>query len=77
MEIMQNQIIIDDAFIERWEAKYDTISQDTLEEIYNWKAARAKGYVKWEDYCKYEEVLEMHYKLPRTRKYQYPTNSIY
>lgn len=34
-----------------------TISSKTLEDIYNWKAARAKGYVNWEDYHKYEEAF--------------------
>lgn len=89
---MQNRIIIDDAFIEKWETKYDkiegddkeyeeirkkikdeiskidTISKDTLERIYNWKAARAKGYVKWADYCKYEEVIRNALKAPNDKK---------
>jgi len=92
IEIMQNKTVIDDAFIDRWEAEYDkiegddkkydkiieqvkedisrigTISKDTLEEIYNWKAARAKGYVKWEDYSKYEEAIGNSLRAPEDKK---------
>ncbi len=90
--MMRNKIVIDDAFIERWEAKYDqiegdekdydeiikkvkveisqigTISKDTLEEIYNWKAPRAKGYVKWEDFNRYEEVIRNAIQASRDEK---------
>ncbi len=89
---MQNRIVIDDPFIDRWEAEYDriegddrkyekiiaqvkedisrisSISKDTLEEIYNWKAARAKGYVRWEDYSKYEEAIGNSLCAPKDKK---------
>ena len=89
---MQNNIIINDAFIERWgqeygkiegdDKKYEeiigkvkqdiskigTISSKTLEEIYNWKAARAKGYVNWDNYHKYEEVFRNALQAPKDKK---------
>jgi len=89
---MQNNIIIDDVFIEYWGQKYDkiegddkeygiiiekvkqniskigTIQSETLEDIYNWKAARAKGYVNWDDYHKYEEVFRIALQAPKDKK---------
>jgi hypothetical protein len=89
---MQNKTLIDNAFIDKWEAEYDkiegddkkyeiiieqvkedisrtgTISKDTLEEIYNWKAARAKGYVKWGDYSKYEGAIGNSLRAPGDKK---------
>jgi hypothetical protein len=34
-----------------------TISKLTLERIVNWKAARAKGYVKWKNFGKYKKAF--------------------
>lgn len=89
---MQNNIIIDDVFIEKWGQIYDiiegddkkygeiiekvkqniskigTIPSDTLENIYNWKAPRAKRYVNWDDYHKYEEVFRNALQAPKDKK---------
>lgn len=92
VKIMQNNIIIDDVFIESWGQKYDkiegddetykkivekvkqniskigTISSETFEDIYNWKAARAKGYVNWDNYHKYDEVFRIALQAPKDKK---------
>jgi len=54
-----------------------TLSKDTFTEILNWKSARVKGRIKWDEFKKYQDVITECLSVPDAEKMNLLVDKLY